>query len=114
PTFSLLQKQRARTNHLLLQVTSGLVLIGMPTIMFVCFCGRSMLTLLFGSRYGSAAGPLIAASFVALFNAVNGQVTTIYYARGLPQLHRRCVVIMAAMMIVLTYPFAVWFGFVGG
>ena len=40
--------------------------------------------------------------------------TTVFYARGLPQLHRRCVLVMAIMMMVLIYPFAKWFGLVGG
>jgi O-antigen/teichoic acid export membrane protein len=86
----------------------------MPALVFVAFCGRSLLGLLYGPRYTAAVGPLIAASFVALLNAMNGQVTIVYYAKGMPQLHRRCVLITAATMIVLTYPFVLKFGLVGG
>ena len=51
---------------------------------------------------------------MALFNAVNGQVTSVFYAKGQPHLHRRCVVIMAITMIVLIYPSIARFGLVGG
>ena len=99
PAFSQVQEDKERTNRILIQVTSALVLIGMPALVFIIFCGHSLLTLAYGHRYGAAAGPLIVASFVALFNAVNGQVTSIFYAKGQPHLHRRCVVIMAICMM---------------
>lgn len=114
PAFSQVQDDLARTNRILIQVTLALVLVGMPALVFVIFCGRSLLTLAYGHRYGVAAGPLIVASFVALFNAVNGQVTSVFYAKGQPHLHRRCVVIMAITMIVLIYPSIARFGLVGG
>jgi O-antigen/teichoic acid export membrane protein len=114
PAFSQVQEDRARTNRILIQVTSVLLLAGMPALVFVVFCGHSLLTLAYGHRYSVAEGPLIVASFVALFNALNGQVTSIFYAKGQPHLHRRCVVIMAITMIVLIYPSIERFGLVGG
>jgi lipopolysaccharide exporter len=113
PTYSRIQEDATRTNRVLIQVTSVLVLIGMPAVVFVFFCGHSLLTLLYGSRYAAATGPLIVASFVALFNAANGQATLVFYAKGLPQLHRRCVLMTATGMIVLIYPMVRSFGFVG-
>jgi len=114
PTYSRIQGDHTRTNRVLMQVTSVLLLVGMPALIFISFCGRSLLGLLYGSRYAAAAGPLVAASFVALFNAVNGQITTVYYAKGQPQLHRRCVLITATTMIILTYPLVMGLGLLGG
>jgi hypothetical protein len=37
-----------------------------------------------------------------------------FYGRGVPQLHRTAVAIMAVLMVVSVYPFAKWFGIVGG
>lgn len=113
PTLSQIQGDEGRVNRIFLQVTSLLVMLGMPAFVFVFFCGRSVLTLMYGHPYSAAAAPLIAASAVALFNTLNGQITSVFYARGLPQLHRTCVLIMAIAMIALIYPFAKWFGFVG-
>jgi len=51
---------------------------------------------------------------VALANLLNAQITTTFYAKGSPQLHRTCVVIMAVIMIATIYPFVKWLGPVGG
>lgn len=114
PTFSHIQDDKPRMNRILLKVTAAIFLLGMPALVFLFFCGRSLLTLIYGYRYGTAAGALFVASCASLLNAANAQITTVFYAQGLPQLHRRCVAIMAILMIVLIYPFAKWFGLVGG
>jgi lipopolysaccharide exporter len=114
PTFSRIQDDRARISRVLNQITSTLVIVGLPALFFTFFCGKSLLRLMYGARYGVAAGPLMIASIVALLNLLNGQITSIFYSKGLPQLHRRCVVIMAVAMIVSIYPFVLRFGLVGG
>ncbi len=114
PTFSCVQDDRSRTSRIFSQVTSVLVIVGIPAIFFIVFCGQSLLGLVYGPRYSAAAGPLMIASFVALLNLLNGQITSIFYAKGMPQLHRRCVVIMAITMLGLIYPLVLRFGLVGG
>jgi PST family polysaccharide transporter len=114
PTFAQIQDDKERINRILIQVTSALALVGMPAIFFLYFCGHSLLQLVYGSRYSAAAIPLVIASLVALLNLLNGQITSIFFAKGMPQLHRRSVVIMAIVMIVLIYPFVRWFGLSGG
>ena len=114
PTFAHVQGNEPRTNRILLQVTTLLVFVGLPGLVFVFFCGRSILTVAYGHAYSMAAWPLMAASCVGLTNLLNGQITTVFYAKGAPGLHRRCVVIMAIMMIAIIYPFVKWFGVVGG
>jgi len=114
PTFSRVQDDRARINRILIQVSSVLALVAMPGLFFLSFCGRSLLSIVYGSRYSEAAGPLMVASFVAVLNLLNGQITSVFFAKGHPQLHRRCVVIMAIAMIALIYPSIKAFGLVGG
>jgi O-antigen/teichoic acid export membrane protein len=114
PAFARVQDDKARMNRILLQVTSAIVLVGMPAIVFAFFCGRSLLTLAYGFRYGAAAGPLIVASAVALLNLLNGQITSVFFATGRPNLHRFCIIVMASTMIVLIYPFVHYFGIIGG
>jgi len=114
PTFSHVQENHARVNRILIQVSAFLAFAGIPGFVFMIFCGRALLTLAYGHSYAAAAVPLVAASFVALANLLNGQITTVFYSKGAPQLHRTCVVIMAAIMIVMIYPFVKWFGLVGG
>jgi PST family polysaccharide transporter len=114
PALSQIQGDTKRTNRILIRVTSMIALLGLPALAFVFFCGRSLLTLVYGSRYAMAAVPLTLACCVALFNIENGQLTIVFYARGLPQLHRRCVVITAIVMSGLIYPFSKWLGLAGG
>lgn len=114
PTFSHVQENHARINRILIQVTAFLAFVGIPGVVFMIFCGRALLTLAYGHSYAAAALPLVVASFVAVANLLNGQITTVFYSKGAPHLHRTCVVIMAVIMIVTIYPFVKWFGLVGG
>ena len=115
PTFSKVQGNKVRENRILLQVTSILVQVGMPALIFMFFCGHSLLFFRFyGPRYSVAALPLAVASSVVFLNILNGQITTVFYGRGVPQLHRSAVAIMAGLMVVTVYPFAKLFGLVGG
>jgi O-antigen/teichoic acid export membrane protein len=114
PTFARIQGNVARVNRILLQVTAAIVVIGMPLLVFVAFYARALLTLAYGHRYAEAAGALIVASGVALLNLVNGQITSVFFANGQPHLHRRSILIMAGAMLVLVYPFVLWFGLIGG
>lgn len=114
PAFADVQDDHARMNRILLQATSLTVLLGLPVLVFLFFCGHSLLTLVYGSRYGAASPALVVAACVALVNIANMQITTMFYAKGLPQLHRRSVAMMAILMIVLAYPLARRFGLVGG
>jgi O-antigen/teichoic acid export membrane protein len=114
PTFAQIQNDHSRINRVVTQVSSLLVFLGVPALVFVIFCGHSLLAIVFGPRYSAATAALIATCAVALVNILNTQMTCVFYAMGRPQLHRRCVLLMAIIMIVITYPFAKWFGLVGG
>jgi len=114
PAFTHVQDDAARMNRILLKVTATIFLLGMPALVFLFFCGRSLLTVVYGARYGGAAWPLIVASCASLLNIANAQITTMFYAKGTPQLHRRCVAMMAIAMVISIYPLVKWFGPVGG
>jgi lipopolysaccharide exporter len=114
PTYSRVQDDKDRISRIFVQVTSALIIVSIPALFFTFFCGRILLDLVYGPRYSAATGPLIIASLVALLNLLNGQITSIFYSKGLPELHRRCVVVMAITMIALIYPFVLRFGLIGG
>ena len=114
PTFSKVQGDKVRENRILSQVTLLLIKFGVPTLFFLFLFGRSLLTLFYGQRYAVATVPLMFAACAVFINILNGQITTVFYGRGLPQLHRTAVALMAVLMIVGIYPFAKWFGLAGG
>lgn len=113
PTYSHIQDDPDRGNRILLKVMSATLLIGLPGLVFVAFCGHSLLTVVYGQRYSAAAIALILAACAALLGVLNSQITMVFYAKGLPQLHRRAVAAMAALVIVLTYPLTKEFGLWG-
>jgi len=113
PALSRVQDDDARMNRILLQTTSATVWLGLPIAVFVVFCGRSLLSLVYGERYGAASAALAITACVALFNVLNSQITLAFYAKGLPQLHRRSVASMAVAMVLLVYPLAKMFGLWG-
>jgi lipopolysaccharide exporter len=114
PAFTHIQDDKPRMNRILLQATAAVFFMGLPVLVFLFFCGRSLLTIAYGYRYGAAAASLFLAACAALLNMANGPITSVIYARGYPQLHRRCVATMAILMILLIYPCAKWFGLAGG
>jgi PST family polysaccharide transporter len=114
PALSHVQDDKARVRRIVLQVTGFMMCLAMPAVVFSYFCGGPLLTLIYGHQYAVAAVPLALASCCALVAFVNNQITTAFYAAGAPQLHRLCVVMMAVVMIVLTYPLAKWLGPTGG
>jgi len=114
PTFSQIQNDPQRINRILIKTTSMMAMLGLPAFVFVCFSGRSLLTIVLGARYGAAAIPLMVGTLVCLINLMNGQITTVFYSIGLPQLHRNCVLLMSILVIGLIYPLAIWLGLGGG
>ena len=113
PTFSEVQQNNRKVNDLLLQVTSLLACLGLPIVAFVALSAHDLLAILYGSNYAAMAPALLVTAFTVLLNVLNGQITTVFYARGLPNLHRRCVVIMAILMAILIYPSIRLVGIVG-
>lgn len=114
PAFSKVQGEAARENRMLNQITSVLIQAGLPAVVFIALCGRDLLNLVYGQRYGSVALSVLVASFVVFINVLNSQITVVFYGRGVPQLHRASVTMMAALMLVLIYPATKTLGLVGG
>jgi O-antigen/teichoic acid export membrane protein len=114
PAFSRVQRDRERVNRILVEVTSWLILLGLPAVVAICVCGKSLLTVVYGARYAAAAAPLAVASVVVFLNALNALITTVFCGKGRPALHRRAVAATAATMVVAIYPASKFFGVAGG
>jgi O-antigen/teichoic acid export membrane protein len=80
----------------------------------IWLCRSSLLTIVYGSRYGVGAGALAFAGGVALLSSLNALVTTLFFAAGHPALHRRAVAASAIVMLVTIYPACRLFGLMGG
>ena len=113
PILSRLQGEHARINTILKKGATLAVCCFAPALVFLGLSGRSLLALVYGTRYVPGYWPLVLAGFIAVINVTNAQLTTVFYAMGRPQLHRFCLVVMALLMVVATYPAARYFGTIG-
>jgi O-antigen/teichoic acid export membrane protein len=114
PALSSVQKDTQRINRILLEVTSWLLLFGIPAAVALSLTATSLLKLVYGARYTAAAGPLTVASAVVLFTVLNAMPTIALFATGHPALHRHAVVATAVVMLLAIYPVCKVMGPVGG
>jgi O-antigen/teichoic acid export membrane protein len=114
PALSSVQQDNQRVNRILLEVTSWLLLLGMPAAVFISLSAPSLLRLAYGARYIAATGPLSVASAVVFLTVLNALPTIVLFAKGRPGLHRNAVVVTAVVMLVAVYPAARFLGPVGG
>jgi lipopolysaccharide exporter len=114
PAFSHVREDKERGNRILSEVSSWLILLGLPAVVMIWQCGPSLLTITYGARYAAASGALAVAAGVTLLNTLNSLVTSLFYAAGRPALHRRAVAASAVIMIIAIYPACKYLGLVGG
>jgi len=114
PALSSVQQDNQRVNRILLEVTSWLLLLGMPAAVLICLSAPSLLRLAYGTRYIAATGPLSVASAAVFLTVLNAVPTIVLFAKGRPALHRHAVVVTAAVMLVAIYPASKFLGPVGG
>ena len=114
PAIAHLQDDRERVNRVLTEVTSWLVLFGLPCVVVIYLCGHSLLSIFYGARYVAGAGPLVVAAVVMLLNILNAAITCVFIGVGRPELHRLAVAASAIVMLVLIYPACKLLGIMGG
>ena len=116
PALSHVQSDMERMNRIFCEVTSWVMLFGLPAVTMIWLCRSSLLTVFYGHRYGGAdaAIALGLAAGVAFLNTLNSLITDMFFATGEPGLHRRAVAASAIVMMLATYPACKYLGLAGG
>jgi O-antigen/teichoic acid export membrane protein len=114
PAFAHVQLDKERVNRILVEVTSWLILLGLPIVIVFYLCGHSLLSVAYGARYASGAAPLAVAAIVVFLNVLNVVITCAFSGLGRPELHRGAVAASAVIMMILIYPACKLLGVVGG
>ncbi len=114
PAFTHVQDDKERINRILIEVTSWMVMLGLPGVAVIWLCGHSLLSVIYGARYVAAAAPLAVAAAVVFLNLLNVVITCVFTAVGRPALHRRAVAASAVVMLIAVYPACKLSGMVGG
>jgi O-antigen/teichoic acid export membrane protein len=114
PALSSVQEDVERLNRILMEVTSWLVLLGLPAVACICLTAPHLLALAYGSRYAAAVGPLSLASAAVFLTVLHATTTCVLFAKGRPALHRHAVAATAVTMVIAIYPACRFLGPVGG
>jgi len=114
PAIAHVQGDKQRVNRIIVEVTSWLILLGLPTVVVIYLCGHSLLLVAYGARYVAGAGPLSFAAMVVFLNVLNVVITCVFSGLGRPELHRRAVAASAIIMLIVIYPACKLLGVVGG
>jgi O-antigen/teichoic acid export membrane protein len=114
PIFAHVQGDKEHVNRILTEVTSWLILLGLPAVVVFWLCGPSLLKVIYGARYVAVAGPLAVAGIVVFLNTLNALITIGFSGIGVPALHRRAVAASAVVMMIAIYPTCRLLGVVGG
>jgi O-antigen/teichoic acid export membrane protein len=51
PALTHVQDDKERLNRILIEVSSWVILLGMPVVAIICLCGHSLLSVAYGARY---------------------------------------------------------------
>ena len=114
PAVAHVQGDKRRLNNIIVEVTSWLILLGLPSVVVIYLCGRSLLLVVYGVRYVAGAAPLSVAAIVVFLNVLNVVITCVFSGLGRPELHRRAVAASALIMLIVIYPACKLLGVVGG
>jgi O-antigen/teichoic acid export membrane protein len=114
PAVAHVQGDKQRVNRIIVEVTSWLILLGLPSVVVIYLCGHSLLLVAYGARYVPGAGPLSVAAMVVFLNVLNVVITCVFSGLGRPEFHRRAVAASAVIMLIVIYPACKLLGVIGG
>lgn len=113
PAFAEKRDSQRTLHAAVLKLTKTVAFIGLPLVVFMSMCARSILSVVYGPAYGEVAIPFGLLSFCMLFSIQSVVLASMYMAIGQPHLHRRSVMLLSLIIVGLIYPAVVYFGLIG-
>jgi len=113
PAFTQKQDDKQSLCRAALKMIRTTVVLGVPLVAIAAIFAGSILSVVYGPRYAAVAVPFGILCASQLFRIQGHILAMIYLAIGQPQLQRRYVIILAALIIGLIYPGVVLFGLAG-
>lgn len=113
PSFAQKQDDRNALCCAVLKITRGAAIFAIPLVAFLASCASGILLLAYGSQYVAVAVPCGILCLLILVRVEATIPAALYFAVGRPQLHRRSVMLRAAIIVALIYPAIVYFGLSG-
>ncbi len=113
PGFAQKQDDDNALCRVVLRITRSAAIFAIPLVVFFASCTSGILLLAYGSQYVAVAVPCGILCLLILLRVESAIPATLYFAVGRPQLHRRSVMLRAAIIVALIYPAIDSFGLSG-
>ena len=113
PAFAEMQDSTKVLRRNTLKLIGGTFLFGVPLAALAAILSKPILSLVYGSEFGSAAVPFAIMCFVMLFQIQAVVLASVYLAIGKPHWIRRFTVLLAVLVVCLIYPGVRLFGVAG-
>lgn len=113
PAFAEKQDNKESIRRAVLAIGSTALLFGIPLLAFVTFFARPILSLVYGSQYGSVSVPFILLCLWGLICTHGTILSSVFIGVGLPHLHRRVVALRVVILMSLIYPAIIFWGLSG-
>ncbi len=113
PVFAEKQDDKQSICNAAMKITLWTAVFGIPITTFLVVCANPVLSIVYGSRYGTVAIPFGLLCIYVLLRTNGSILSQVYFAIGKPHLHRRFVALRLIILACLIYPAIVLFGLVG-
>jgi O-antigen/teichoic acid export membrane protein len=110
PVLCGFQEDLPRLRTTFLGITRTIFSFGFPMATCMAIFGRPVLAIAYGARYTMMGVPFGVLGFYFLVYMAGTVIASAYMSLGRPGLHRRFTVIRAALMAIVIYPAAKFFG----
>jgi lipopolysaccharide exporter len=113
PAFSIVQEDRTMLRGAVLTITQSIVTFIAPLLAFFIVFAKPILSLTYGSDYGTVAGPFAVLCGYSLLFICSSIIMNAYVAIGQPGIQRTAAAARTGLFIVLIYPAVKMFGLQG-
>jgi O-antigen/teichoic acid export membrane protein len=113
PAFAEKQDDKKSLCSAVLRILKSMLLFGVPLTILAAICSKTILSVIYGAQYRVVAVPYAILCFAMLLYVQAIVLSQIYMGIGMPQLHRRYVILKSSLIVCLIYPGIKLFGLSG-
>jgi lipopolysaccharide exporter len=111
--FSEIQDDKPRLCKAITGVTSVALAIGVPLAYYAMIFGKDLLSVIYGSIYGSISIPFAFLILRTMIQIMGAPIVTLFNAIGKPNISRNFATLRAIVLILIAYPAISLYGLLG-
>jgi O-antigen/teichoic acid export membrane protein len=111
--FAKKQDDIVSLNNAVLRISELIAVVSLPLVGYIMVCAPALMFFLWGPQYIDATIPCVLLGLLIASRTQSSVLGTVYVAVGRPYLHRRYVILMTSVIILLIYPAVRYYGLAG-